>query len=251
MAGDPEAEPHRLRRHGELAVRGLPIEELATEGSAEAEGLPRRRVGAALGRTCQGLPRLPGEAEVAGRQLGVDLLRGKADGRDLEVVDRPRRVDRHVRDHAPSHEVDDERSQADLQDVRPHGEDHRAAGEAGARERLDERLEVAPGVDVGERLDEAPEARHGRRDLAEVLAPHEAGPLRQGLEPDAPHGRERMQVVGGHGQGLGGERGGRSGGPGALRRPPRRAPAGLDPGTCRAARSTGPGPSGSRTRCAD
>ena len=60
--------------------------------------------------------------DVAGHALG-----GRADQRELEVVDRARAVHRDVGDEAAFHQVDDEAREPDLDHVRAHQQDHRRA----------------------------------------------------------------------------------------------------------------------------
>ena len=72
-------------------------------------------------------PGLVGHAERAVAQSGGDVLRRRAEARDLVVVNRGRAVHRDVRDDAAAHEIDEQRREAGLHDVPAEHERRRRA----------------------------------------------------------------------------------------------------------------------------
>ena len=76
---------------------------------------------------------LVGHAEGAVAQAGGDVLRRRAEARDLVVVNRRRAVHRDVRDDAAAHQIDEQRREPGLHDVAAEHDDDAALARARRR----------------------------------------------------------------------------------------------------------------------
>ena len=82
----------------------------------------------------------------------VDVFRRAARQRELEVVNDPGAVGRQRRDKSPFHQIDQDRSQACLDDVRAKPPDDPAIARARGADSRHDGFEISPGEDAGKRL---------------------------------------------------------------------------------------------------
>src|SRR5215831_17596933 len=115
MYRDRHAQSIRRGKDRETAMRIVALLDPATDVLAETQTL-RRGLANPFVQFAGFLP----EAKLAGANVAVDALRGRADPRQLVVVDRACAVHRDVVDVAALHQVDQVPVDARAKDVRPH-----------------------------------------------------------------------------------------------------------------------------------
>ena len=193
--GDPDPEADRFRAHRESPVGGFAVQEQPAEAAPEPGFLAPRRLAAAACGFGQATTGLVGETEPPLPELRPHVLRGAPQGGDLEVVDAAGAVHGDVVDHPTAHEVDEEGSQAYLEDVGAQGDPNRAPRLLGRDDPADQLLEVLAPVGVGQGVQEPGEAgeRIGRR--AEVAQRDEGGTGAQRVGAHRAHRREGMVFV--------------------------------------------------------
>jgi len=171
------AQAHARRQHARLAEGELAFLDHAPDRLAEADSCSGR----GDGRFVDPARFLP-QPELAGAHVAGHALAGPADQGQLEVVDRPGPVQRHVREQAALHEVDQQRPVARAEHVGPAAEHDGAAGAGGGHD--------APG-DLGDRRVVERLARAGWVDHHRAI--HVVDPLRQRpqLQPAAVKRLER------------------------------------------------------------
>ena len=132
-----EAEaPGRGEDAGVEVARPRPaLREVAAQGRPEAEAVPV----ALDDRTVHLRARLARHPEAAAAEARGHVFRGAPGDRQLEVVHETRAVERDRRHEAALHEVDHDRREPDLQDVRPHAPDHRTPARARAQDLVPQR----------------------------------------------------------------------------------------------------------------
>ena len=137
------------------ACGGASAGEVLADGLAEAEAVADAVVDGAV----QQRPRLLGHAEAAGAERGVDVLGRRSAEGDLEVVDDAGAVQRQRRHEAARHQVDEDRRQPGLDDVRAEAPDDRPAGGVRRPHRRHDRLEVGAAEQIGKAAATSPSAR--------------------------------------------------------------------------------------------
>ena len=106
-------------------------------------------------------------AEVTRGERGGDILRSRAVGGELEIVDDAGAVHGDGGEDAAAHEVDDQRAQSDLDGMSPHAEHDGAAAPVALGDRRGDTTQIARAEEVGKGVEEVADA-HGRcRHLAE------------------------------------------------------------------------------------
>jgi hypothetical protein len=102
--------------------------------------------------------RLFGHSKGAIDQTASDVLGCRAKACDLVIVNCRRAVHREVRHHSPIDEIDDQRSEAGLDDVSAEHGDHRAFRACGLGDRGGDAHEIARDENFGKRREKCREA---------------------------------------------------------------------------------------------
>jgi len=133
----------------------------------------------AADRGVQELAGFRGDAEAASGQRRIHVLAGPARERDLVVVDDAGAVERQRGDHPSLHQIDQQRAQAHLDDVRTHRQDHRASRRARRDDAIRDLEQVSCSQKAREPRQEIGDARARNVRPPEVLDADLAGSVRQ------------------------------------------------------------------------
>jgi len=89
-----------------------------------------------------------GHAESAGPERLIDVLGGRPSQCDLEIVNDRGTVGGDGRDESATHQIDEQRPQTGLDDMRPKSPDDTVVPARGANQRINHSAEVSGGEDI-------------------------------------------------------------------------------------------------------
>jgi hypothetical protein len=153
---------------------------VATEGRAQPEAIPV----ALHDRAVDLFTGLARHAEGPGAEARVHVLRGPAGHRELEVVNEARAVERQPRDEAAVHEVDEDRREADLQDMGAQAPEDRPLPPAGPVHLAREVAQDGSREDARKAVEKGGQAAARRDRPREVASAHLAPAAREGIGAD-------------------------------------------------------------------
>ena len=137
VTGMPEPRGGRERCSGARTAAVVRARNLPTDWP-----MPRPRLDAVVDRAVQQPPGFVRHAEAARTERFVHVLRGRARERQLEVVNDRGAVGSERRHEAALHQIDDDRAEAGLDDVRAEAPEHAVAPASRRDDGLDDRLEI-------------------------------------------------------------------------------------------------------------
>ena len=172
--------PRRGEDREALELRAAPSFDVTANRSAETETVAIAKDDGPVDL----FPGLPSHSELAAAEDSVHLLGGLAGDRGLEVVNDPRAVERDRGDEAALHQVDDQGSEPDLENVRAHPPDERALPLPPPHDRRGHRAQLLRGEDPGEGRNEGGEPGPAGVGPSEVRNPHLAHPRLKRVGPD-------------------------------------------------------------------
>ena len=153
--GHGNAEAHRAREHRAVFVGIVALEDLAPDRLAHAE----TEVGSARDRAVELLRGLTRHAEAPVVERALDVFAGAPDQRQLEVVNAAGTVHEEPRRETAIEEIDDDRSEPHLDEVRAEAPQDRPPAGVGLRRRGDGGAQVGGPENRGESGEEVREAR--------------------------------------------------------------------------------------------
>ncbi len=175
MDGDRYLETARRAEDADGRVRRLQLVQVAHHRLPEPEPVPD----ALVDRGVQQAARLLGHPEAPRPQRLVDVFRGRAAQGELEVVDHPGAVGREPRDESALHQIDEDRREACLQDVRAEAPHDAVAAVARLAHSRHHRLEIRRRQEARHRVEQSAHAASGLERGREIPRVRLAVPARK------------------------------------------------------------------------